>query len=232
MRGVGLLIVLLAGPPSAVWGAVELQVGSATGPAGSAVSVPISLAADVPILALQFDLTFVAGISVDNAALVDPGLNVVVSSRDIQPRSRRVIVYSPTSKPLPPGTLAAVSFQIAAGTPAGTIPILLQNVIASDSSFHRAAGLTTRSGAVIVGGPAGARFTSVLFDQGVLRLELSASSGRTHIIQSSTDLQAWTAVGTNVPVEGILRFSEPAGPGSYRFYRALLPPPGGSAATP
>jgi hypothetical protein len=59
---------------------------------------------------------------------------------------------------------------------------------------------------------------------GLFRLWFTAQFGRSYVIESSSDLETWSPVSTNPPVDAIVEYMEVVpGPG-HRFFRARLSP--------
>lgn len=60
---------------------------------------------------------------------------------------------------------------------------------------------------------------------GQFSLQVTGPVNSTYVIWTSLDLNAWTAVSTNVVTDGVLSFKDPVGPSDVRrFYRATLSP--------
>jgi len=68
------------------------------------------------------------------------------------------------------------------------------------------------------------RFTTIVPTNNQMRLILSGPAGRACVLQASTNLSAWTSLGTNTPAASTFEFLDAAAPGfSRRFYRAFNP---------
>ena len=60
---------------------------------------------------------------------------------------------------------------------------------------------------------------------GTLQIQFTGADGYAYVVQTSTDLAAWTAVSTNYPANGSFNYVETPPPGSpRRFYRSVLRP--------
>jgi hypothetical protein len=60
---------------------------------------------------------------------------------------------------------------------------------------------------------------------GTLQVQFTGADGYAYVVQTSSNLAAWTAVSTNYPANGSFSFVETLPPGSpRRFYRSVLQP--------
>jgi hypothetical protein len=60
---------------------------------------------------------------------------------------------------------------------------------------------------------------------GTLQVQFTGADGYAYVVQTSSNLSAWTAVSTNYPVNGSFNFVATPSPGSpRRFYRSVLQP--------
>jgi hypothetical protein len=60
---------------------------------------------------------------------------------------------------------------------------------------------------------------------GTLQIQFTGADGYAYVVQTSSNLAAWTAVSTNYPANGSFSFVETLPPGSpRRFYRSVLQP--------
>lgn len=138
---------LSAAPPRAG----TLAAGSASAPAGNSVDVAITLSSGAGnVCTLQFDLAYSSSLNhVSTAA----GSAATAASKTVSagPVSGgvRVLVFNLNRNVIGAGTVAVVTLAIAPGTPAGSIPVSLVNLTASDPD---GASLTVSpaSGAVTV----------------------------------------------------------------------------------
>ena len=222
----GMLLAFLCAPYRMAAG-TELAMGTGTGTPGTLVVVPITLATEAPVLAVQFDLLSPPGSLTSQGAIANDSSSLIsVHSREVEPGVRRVLVYSRNSAPLPNGVLASIAFQIPPATPFGRTPLSLRGAVVSDGSFRPAGPLTLTEGAVIVASALSAQFVAALFDsQGVLHLELTAAGGRTLSVQASPDLRFWTNLTLNLPASGSIQLTDTnAVTAPYRFYRAIVTP--------
>ena len=144
---------LLAAPivATSAHAAAELKVSAGSGSPGSSVPIPVSLASDTPVLALQFDLAYPpASLISDGAVLSDPASGLTLVSRETSPGHRRVIIYSPLSKPLPNGPLVSIPFNIASDAASGTAKLSLDTVILADAQFQQVASILETDGALTI----------------------------------------------------------------------------------
>lgn len=130
-----LMLAVLWSSACPVWAQqAALDVGTVSGVPGATVSVPVDVITDQSIAALQFDLNYAptlvtpTGATLGAAASDHRIASAVVSGR------YRVVIYSPTNAPLVPARLANVTFTIAAGATAQTVPIVIQSVVLSSAA--------------------------------------------------------------------------------------------------
>jgi len=58
-----------------------------------------------------------------------------------------------------------------------------------------------------------------------LQVQFSGIDGVAYAVQSSSNLEDWSTLGTNYPVFGVLSFADTLSPGvACRFYRSILLP--------
>jgi hypothetical protein len=218
---VGMLVWLAAARMDA---APSLQLPAASGSPGGSVLIPLTLQGSAEVVAAQFEVT-VSSASVESLAAL-PGLaapGVKLDSHLISPGTRRVVLYSSTSQPLPEGPLANLPFSIASSAPTENVTVSLAKVILVGGEGRAISGVTVNPGAISIGGAAGARFNSVqLGTDGKLRLEFSASAGRSYSIQQSSDLKSWLNFATSPAAGGTVTFVDPnVLTNKARFYRAV-----------
>ena len=66
---------------------------------------------------------------------------------------------------------------------------------------------------------------SVSQSGGTLQVQFTGADGYAYVVQTSSNLSAWTAVSTNYPANGCFNFVATPPPGSpRRFYRSVLWP--------
>lgn len=110
-----------------------LDVGTGAGSPGATVSVPIDLATDQSIVALQLDLTFSSSVLTANGATVGGAAIDHLLDSAMVGATYRLVVYSPANTPLASGRLADVTFTIAGAASPQTVPIGITAVVLSDS---------------------------------------------------------------------------------------------------
>jgi uncharacterized repeat protein (TIGR01451 family) len=111
-----------------------IDVGTASGNAGSTVSLPIDLSTDQAIVALQLDLTFAASVVTPTGATIGGSASNHLIASASAGGGYRIVIYSPTNAALASGRLANVSISIAGGAPMQTVPIGIQAVVLSNAS--------------------------------------------------------------------------------------------------
>jgi streptogramin lyase len=108
------------------------------------------------------------------------------------------------------------SFHLA-HTYSGSQPSYLINVTATDDD----SGISSASTTVVVNA---IEFTSITRSgTGEVRLKGVGANGRTITIETSTDLQNWSGIGTANSVSNQFEFVHPGSTGTSRFYRGKLP---------
>lgn len=91
--------------------------------------------------------------------------------------------------------------------------------------IRNAGGSTTSEDATLTVDTTPVRITTSLLSNGSLNLHIEGPLTATYIVQSSTDLQHWTSISTNLVVLGLLDLplSKPKGASSANcFYRVLV----------
>lgn len=69
--------------------------------------------------------------------------------------------------------------------------------------------------------PSAPTLAATLLSSNLVRLTVRGVDGFAHIIEASSDLERWTAVRTNVPVAGVMEWTEAAS--GQKFFRAQVP---------
>jgi len=205
-----------------------LNVGDASGVAGSTVIVPNYFTTDTNIVALQYDLIYdpsilTAGPSVGADALA----NHLLDSSSFGPGIRRVLVYSLTNARLTNGVLADHILFIATGAPDATTSITLTNAIFSNAQGAKVEPEGLLGGSLLIVSLATpARLGSLLLStNGHVQFEVTGAENRRYLIQASTNLIQWTDLSTIVAAAGAVELTDStATNSSYRFYRAVLVP--------
>lgn len=202
---------------------LTLGHGSGDGPTPSPVSVTFS--SDLPVVAVQFDVTF-------DPALLESGAPVLTStssthsllSSEPTPGVRRIVVYSTVNAILPNGPLLSLGFTALPRTPNGTLGLTLANAFAADSDARFIAPLSLVSGDFTVGPVVNPQLAlTTLSSGGDVQLQLTGPEGTTFVLQVSQNLSQWIPLKTAaIPAGGTLRFSDTVSPAtSVRFYRAI-----------
>ena len=197
--------------------------GSGDGPIPSAV--PVSYSSDLPVVAIQFDLTFDPSLlASSDPVLTSTSPTHALLSSEPTPGIRRIVVYSTSNAVLPNGPLVTIGFAALPRTPDGTLSLTLANALAADSDAHLIGPISLISGDFTVGPAVNAQLAlTTLSSAGDVQLQLTGPAGTTFVLQVSQDLRQWTPLKTAaIPVDGILRFSDTVSPStSVRFYRAV-----------
>ncbi len=125
-----LVVMALGGPALA---APSLTVGAVSGSPGGVANVPVTLANDAQISAVQFDVLFSAaqvsavGPPSEGAALAST--NHDIESNLVAPGRFRVFILSNTLATIPSGQVAVIPFTIAGGVaPGATVALTLSEV--------------------------------------------------------------------------------------------------------
>lgn len=117
-------------------------------------AVPVSFQSDVPITEIQFDVQYnPQHYIISGTASPGPGLQHKVSSSEIAPGTRRVVISAPIpSATLSSGVIANIPFLVyakaAPGTP-GTRPLHIANIVMTNEQ-EDAIAATVSDGAIIV----------------------------------------------------------------------------------
>src|SRR3569832_1698347 len=139
---------------SAAEAASSLQLAMTPGARGEVTAVPVTFQSDVPITENQFDVQYSPHhYIVSGTASPVPGLQHKVSSSEIAPGTRRVVISAPIpSATLSSGVIANIPFlfyaKAAPGTP-GTRPLHIANVVMTNEQ-EDAIAATVSDGAIIV----------------------------------------------------------------------------------
>ncbi len=141
-----------ADPPQS---SAVISVGSATATAGSSVNLTVSLTpGTTSISTLQFDLQTPAALVYSSTTTGDAAAAAGKSAAGSSVSGGvRVIVFGLNQTAIGAGPIAVVTLVIAAGTPAGTLPLTVANQTASDPA-GLAASLGSVNGQVTVVPPA------------------------------------------------------------------------------
>jgi len=208
--------------------ALQLKVGAVSGTAGGTASVPIELfgSSSSKVVAAQFELVYQPVTIAATAALAGSSASAHgVNSAESTPGHRRIVIYSFNNAPFVDGALVNISFLISSNAPTGDRVLSITNVILASASAQRLEPVTVSGGtlAVLTGGSV--RFTSVHFENSTALLQLSGSTGRSYVIQSSPDLKVWSTLSTNLAAGGLLQTTDTAASTvRQRFYRAFVLP--------
>ena len=217
------VVVLVAGFCSS-FGAPQLSVGNTNGVPGASVSVASTIATDVNVVAVQYDIVFnPATLSSTDATAGSNQPNHLVASALLNPSTRRVVLYSAADAALTNGVLANLVFSIVSNAPPGVSSVLVTNAILADAQGNRVQPGGLASGFVLsLAAPA--RFGSILLStNGAVQFQVFGSSSQAYVIQASTNLQQWIDVSTNTSVAGEIDFTDTSS-GRFRnqFYRVRL----------
>jgi hypothetical protein len=112
----------------------SLLVGSATGSAGAPVDLPVSFTAGAtPVSTVQFDLTLPSSLSYVS---VTTGSSAAAAGKSAQANGNssgvRVLVFGLNQTAIGSGPIAIVRLNVASGTAAGTVPVGISGIVASD----------------------------------------------------------------------------------------------------
>jgi len=115
--------------------AQAVSVGSASGQAGTTVDLSINFAAGTTgIATLQFDLAFSSSLTLVSTtagtAATSAGKSATGSAI---PGGVRVLLFGLNQNLIGSGELAIIRFNIVTGTPPGSIPVGISNIVASDA---------------------------------------------------------------------------------------------------
>jgi chitodextrinase len=162
----------------------SLVVGSVTGAPGASVDLQVSFTAGATAVSgLQFDLSLPAGVSyvsvTTGSAATAAGKNAQASAVS---GGVRVLVFGLNQTPIALGPLAVIRLSITTGTAAGTWPVGITNIVASDPGGTAVLSNGT-NGSVIVTGPPDATPPMIKFTQ----IILSNVSNTSITINWSTD---------------------------------------------
>jgi hypothetical protein len=201
--------------------ATQLSLDEVHGAPGSKVEIPIRLTSDTAIGAAQFDLQFQTDrVKFEGAAAA--GSLYAVRSTPLGAGRWRVVLYSLSSKRLTNGVLARLAASIPADAPTGPSAVALSNAELASDLAAPIAGVQLVSGQVIIGSEAPPRFTATrLLSAGQIQVVLSAASGRSYVLQSSSNLRDWSNLSTNVAVAGAVTLNLNAA-NQHQFYRAVV----------
>ena len=205
--------------------APQLTLGHGSGDGPTPSPVPVTFSSDLPVVAVQFDVTF-------DPALLESGAPVLTStstthalvSSEPTPGVRRIVVYSTANAILPNGPLVSLAFAALPRTPDGTLSLTLANAFVADSGARFVAPVSLVSGDFSVGAVVNTQLAiTALSAAGDVRLQLSGPEGATFVLQVSRNLSQWIPLKTAViPAGGSLQFSDSVSPAtSVRFYRAV-----------
>jgi len=117
-----------------------------------------------------------------------------------------------------------IPIAIAQNSPLGALPVSVRAVFLSNIQAHAVSPLTLTPGTVTVTAGGGAKFQSVVLAlDGTLQLQLSGTPGKSYILQSSADLRSWSAISTNVALNGTAKITQQIN-SAHSFYRAVAAP--------
>ena len=128
-----------------------LVVASTQAQAGATVSLDVTMSTspDVGMASLQFDVVLPAAVSYDTCTL---GPVSIAAGKQIaqNPAIPRVVISGFNATVISSGVVAIVQLTVAPGTPAGTLPISLTNVMASDPTSFIIIPVTVTAGNITV----------------------------------------------------------------------------------
>ena len=132
-----------------------VAIGQVTvSPSDTAVVTVTLTTTDQPISAIQFDIQYPAAalqITVAAGSALDPAQKTFRTNTP-QPGTVRILIAGLNQTPIPDGTIATVSAQVAAGTFPIAYPLQVANVIGSDAAGNTIA-LFSANGGITVAGP-------------------------------------------------------------------------------
>lgn len=220
IAGAALLFMAAFEAPS-TWAAPALTAGNVTALVETTVTVPITLAGGAGVSAMQFDVTFDAGIFASAGASGGGALaGHLMVTKLTAPDRLRVIVYSPTNGPIANGIVLHLPFMIASAAPMGASPLGLSNVIFSDNRGIRINGSSGNGSITVTPGEPPKLEALMLTLNGDVSFMLTGVPGQSYILQRSSDLVNWSPFSTNVVLTGSLQVQDLRPNVPYRFYRA------------
>ena len=158
-RSAVVLMVALAGSLIAAAQNPVIAVGSATGPAGSAVELPVSFRAGATgVSTLQFDLILPCGLSSPNPPAVATGSAASAAGKStvgsIPPTGGvRVLIFGLNDNAIESGPIAAIRLNIAGGASPRALSVAITGIVASDPGGNNVPTSGT-AGSVVVTAPA------------------------------------------------------------------------------
>jgi hypothetical protein len=203
----------------------EFRIGRATGPPGSAVSIPVNCTGAAGAVAAQFDVSFDPSLVTLTGIAGDPALSGhLVDQQQLAPGLWRGLFYSMTNGQIAPGAVVWLNFNIASNAPDGVVPLVLTNSTVARAAGQRVQPLAQINGAITVW--SGEMFTAVeLAGAGQLRTTILGSQGRVFTLQGTPDFFHWANLGAYTNETGTLVLTNvlQAGRKAY-FYRTVLRP--------
>jgi len=204
--------------------AAELRLGQTTAPPGAVVAIPVTCTGTDGAIAAQLDVHFDPAVVSVSAFVGNSSLaGHVVDQQLLGPGLWRGLIYSPTNGLIPAGTMAWVSFTIAADAPNGTVPLHVTNAIVSEDAGQRVQPLSTTDGLLTIVTPGGGFVSMGMDTAGEAHLQFVGVDGWEYALEASSDLTNWVSLSTNTAVAGLIEFDDAAGY-PQRFYRARLVP--------
>ena len=181
-----------------------LMMGSASGTAGGSVNLTISLApGSMNVCTLQFDLLYSSSLSYGSVATGSAAAAAQkTASGNAISGGARLLVFNVNQNIIGAGPVAIVTLMIAPGTPAGSIPITISNLIASDPSGN-AVAITPVDGALTVRPPADTTppVISAVASSGVSPTGATITWNTNEASDSQVDYGTTTAYGSSTTLD-------------------------------
>lgn len=205
--------------------AVQLQALSAGGPAGSTVAIPLAIQSDIAVTAFQADIAPSSPLVAITAAI--PADNLTTHVADVQqvaPGLYRVLTYSVFNSPIPNGTVLNLQAAISPLASNGLVSLSLTNPIVSTASALAVANVALSPGTLTVGAVATIRLSNFAVSAGKFQFQVTGLTSGSFVVESSTDLNAWSTLTTQSVSGPVTVVATPAPLTSKRqFYRVRSP---------
>jgi hypothetical protein len=139
LKGALLALLVVAGVSAAMAADNTLSVGSGAGAAGTSISLPLSLANEVAIKGVQFDLVYNDAVAnFTGANVTSRGAGMTVATHVVSSGRARVVIYHDDAAVVAAGSgaLANLVFEVA-GQPAQSTTVAPADIILSDADAQQ-----------------------------------------------------------------------------------------------